>query len=71
MFDERALRLLVEMMGEERVMLGSDYPFPLGEQRIGALVREAPFLSDAERSADAARQCPGLLRASPNASQIV
>jgi aminocarboxymuconate-semialdehyde decarboxylase len=38
-FDERALRLLVEVMGPERVMLGSDYPFPLGEQRIGALVR--------------------------------
>ncbi|MEO8718744.1 MAG: amidohydrolase family protein, partial [Burkholderiales bacterium] len=36
----RALRLLVEVMGEERVMLGSDYPFPLGEQRVGALIRD-------------------------------
>ena len=29
-FDARALKLLVEVMGPERVMLGSDYPFPLG-----------------------------------------
>jgi tryptophan 2,3-dioxygenase len=26
-------------MGEEQVVLGSDYPFPLGEERIGNLVR--------------------------------
>ena len=31
-FDENALDLLVNVMGEDRVMLGSDYPFPLGEQ---------------------------------------
>ena len=28
-------------MGAERVMLGSDYPFPLGEHRVGALIRAA------------------------------
>ena len=27
-------------MGVDRVMLGSDYPFPLGEQNIGELLRE-------------------------------
>jgi aminocarboxymuconate-semialdehyde decarboxylase len=48
-FDERALRLLVEVVGEERVMLGSDYPFPLGEQRVGRLVRESASLGDAAR----------------------
>jgi aminocarboxymuconate-semialdehyde decarboxylase len=37
-FDEGALRMLVEVMGAERVMLGSDYPFPLGEQQIGRLI---------------------------------
>jgi len=26
-------------MGEDRVMLGSDYPFPLGEQQVGSLIR--------------------------------
>jgi aminocarboxymuconate-semialdehyde decarboxylase len=49
-FDEGALRLLVEVMGVDRVMLGSDTPFPLGEQRIGQLVGRAPFLGEAERS---------------------
>lgn len=29
--DPRALKLLVDIIGEDRVMLGSDYPFPLGE----------------------------------------
>ena len=40
-FDENALALLVNVMGEERVMLGSDYPFPLGEQNIGSLIRNS------------------------------
>ena len=49
-FDPRALRLLVEVMGEDRVMLGSDYPFPLGEQRVGRLVRDMQGLSDGARA---------------------
>jgi aminocarboxymuconate-semialdehyde decarboxylase len=40
-FDERALQFLVGTMGAERVMLGSDYPFPLGEQRVGTLIRSS------------------------------
>lgn len=39
-FGVGALNLLVETMGEDRVMLGSDYPFPLGEQRVGKLIRD-------------------------------
>lgn len=38
-FDEGALQFLVQTMGPQRVMLGSDYPFPLGEHRVGALIR--------------------------------
>jgi aminocarboxymuconate-semialdehyde decarboxylase len=48
-FDPGALRLLTDVMGSDRVMLGSDYPFPLGEQRIGALVTEADFLTPDQR----------------------
>lgn len=48
-FDQGALRLLVDVMGADRVMLGADYPFPLGEQRIGELVRDAAFLSSGDR----------------------
>ncbi len=34
--DERALRYLLDTCGVDRVMLGTDYPFPLGEQSPGA-----------------------------------
>ncbi|KFN50903.1 amidohydrolase family protein [Arenimonas composti] len=34
--DDRALRYLLDTVGVERVMLGTDYPFPLGEQVPGA-----------------------------------
>lgn len=36
--DARALRLVLDTFGAERVALGSDYPFPLGEERPGALL---------------------------------
>jgi len=40
-FDARALQFLIETMGTQRVMLGSDYPFPLGEHGIGSLIRSS------------------------------
>jgi aminocarboxymuconate-semialdehyde decarboxylase len=40
-FDQRALQFLVGTMGTDRVMLGSDYPFPLGEEHVGSLVRQS------------------------------
>ncbi|MGC4939050.1 amidohydrolase family protein [Kribbella sp. DT2] len=48
-FDEAPLRLLVDTLGEDRVMVGSDYPYPLGERPAGAVVRTAGFLSDGQR----------------------
>ncbi|ROS01683.1 aminocarboxymuconate-semialdehyde decarboxylase [Sinobacterium caligoides] len=48
-FDPDALELLVKVMGEDNILLGSDYPFPLGEQQIGKLVREQPVLSEAAK----------------------
>ncbi len=48
-FDPRALRLLVDVMGEDHVMLGSDYPFPLGELRVGKLLRDMQGLSEEAR----------------------
>lgn len=50
-FDHRSLRCLVDVVGTERVMLGSDYPFPLGEQQVGSLVRSADFLDQAAKDA--------------------
>lgn len=36
--DEAALRFLVDAWGDERVCLGTDYPFPLGEDNAGELI---------------------------------
>ncbi|XP_029461226.1 2-amino-3-carboxymuconate-6-semialdehyde decarboxylase isoform X2 [Rhinatrema bivittatum] len=36
--DPSALKLLVDKMGKEKVILGSDYPFPLGEHVPGQLI---------------------------------
>ncbi len=44
-FNQRALQFLVDTMGAERVMLGSDYPFPLGEHPVGELIRSSHFPS--------------------------
>lgn len=48
-FDGAALRFLADVMGEDRVMLGSDYPFPLGEKFVGELIRSAQGFSVAAR----------------------
>jgi aminocarboxymuconate-semialdehyde decarboxylase len=48
-FDERALRLLVDTVGLDRVVVGSDYPYPLGERPAGNVVRKAAFLTEADR----------------------
>ncbi|MGH9443512.1 MAG: amidohydrolase family protein [Thermoanaerobaculia bacterium] len=41
--DPRMLRYLLEAMGAERIALGSDYPFPLGEARAGDLIEACGF----------------------------
>jgi aminocarboxymuconate-semialdehyde decarboxylase len=48
-FDPSALRMLVDTMGAGQVMLGSDYPYPLGEAAAGTLIRTSTLLTDAER----------------------
>jgi aminocarboxymuconate-semialdehyde decarboxylase len=49
-FSDDALEFLVRTMGEDRVMLGSDYPYPLGEQHVGSLVRSHPSLAATARA---------------------
>ena len=46
--DEAALRYLLDLAGSERVCLGSDYPFPLGEHRPGELIRALGLNPDTE-----------------------
>lgn len=58
-FSPEALRLLVAVMGEDRILMGSDYPFPLGEIEPGSVIDGADFLDasakDAMLYANAAR----------------
>ena len=48
-FEPSALRLLVDTLGEDQVMVGSDYPYPLGERPVGQVVHTSEFLSAAQR----------------------
>lgn len=43
--DADMLRFLVRLMGAERVALGTDYPFPLGELQPGRLIESMPDFS--------------------------
>ena len=49
-FSEDALDLLVKCSGVERVMFGTDYPFPLGEIDMGALVRNHDTLDENQKA---------------------
>lgn len=46
--DPQALRYLLDVVGNDRVMLGTDYPFPLGEQQPGSCI-DALNLQPAQR----------------------
>jgi aminocarboxymuconate-semialdehyde decarboxylase len=41
--DPLMLRYLVDLVGPDRIALGSDYPFPLGEERPGELIDSCGF----------------------------
>jgi len=41
--DPVMLDYIVKLVGPERVALGSDYPFPLGENEPGTLIRSMPY----------------------------
>jgi len=44
--DPEALAFLVKRMGADRVVLGTDYPFPMGDQDPVGLIRSTPGLTD-------------------------
>jgi aminocarboxymuconate-semialdehyde decarboxylase len=47
--DPRALEFLLELLGDERIALGSDYPFPLGEHLPGSMVESMESVADETR----------------------
>jgi hypothetical protein len=44
--DPRVLRFVIEMMGADRVMLGSDMPFPIGDHEPMTIVKNAGLKPD-------------------------
>ena len=46
--DERMLKYIVDLIGEDKVALGTDYPFPLGELEPGKLIELSKFPKDIE-----------------------
>ncbi|WKY00491.1 hypothetical protein Q1695_014940 [Nippostrongylus brasiliensis] len=47
--DPTALHLLINTVGREKVVLGTDYPFPLGELEVGKVIEDYGEMSDGEK----------------------
>ncbi|XP_052804180.1 2-amino-3-carboxymuconate-6-semialdehyde decarboxylase-like isoform X2 [Mya arenaria] len=47
--DPRALELLVDVIGQDRVICGSDYPFPLGEHHPGLGIEQSVLAEDVKK----------------------
>lgn len=41
--DDKAMQYIIDVMGEDNICLGSDYPFPLGEHHPGLLIEQMAF----------------------------
>jgi aminocarboxymuconate-semialdehyde decarboxylase len=41
--DTKAMNFIIDVMGEDKICLGSDYPFPLGEHHPGKMIEEMNF----------------------------
>jgi aminocarboxymuconate-semialdehyde decarboxylase len=64
-FDREALEFLARKAGSGRVMLGSDAPFPMGDQAPRRVVEDASF--DAEEEQDIlGRTAQGVFRVRPD-----
>jgi aminocarboxymuconate-semialdehyde decarboxylase len=44
--DQKMLDYIVNLVGENRVALGTDYPFPLGELEPGKLIHSMPYTDE-------------------------
>ncbi|KAI0226555.1 hypothetical protein L0F63_000823 [Massospora cicadina] len=64
--DIEALRLLVSKVGADHVLLGSDYPFPLGEHHPGKLIEEADEFSEKDKRDMLSGNAARLLKLDPS-----
>ena len=63
--DADALKMLLKLFGAQRVALGSDYPFPLGEARSGELIESMEGLSTKDKAQLLAGTAREFLRLNP------
>lgn len=61
-FDPEMLRNLVDRYGPERVLLGTDYPFDMGEEDPVGLIKSVPRLKSAEKEKIMGRNAARLLK---------
>jgi aminocarboxymuconate-semialdehyde decarboxylase len=47
--DKKAMEFLIDIMGEDSICLGSDYPFPLGEHHPGKLIGKMKLSKKTEK----------------------
>jgi len=47
--DKAALKFLIDLVGDEKIVLGSDYPFPLGEHHPGKMIESLNELDQATK----------------------
>ena len=47
--DKKAMEFLIDLMGDDKVCLGSDYPFPLGEHKPGRLIEKMKLSKKVEK----------------------
>jgi len=47
--DEKILRYIMKFVGDDKICLGSDYPFPLGEHKPGKLIEEMDLKKKVKR----------------------
>jgi len=47
--DDQALKFVLDLLGEDKIVLGSDYPFPLGEHHPGEMVERTSLLTDRQK----------------------
>src|SRR5262249_15556724 len=50
-FEPRALRHLIDVVGASQIVVGTDYPFDMGDTDVHGLIAAVPGLTDEERAA--------------------
>uniref|UniRef100_A0A914YYY0 2-amino-3-carboxymuconate-6-semialdehyde decarboxylase n=1 Tax=Panagrolaimus superbus TaxID=310955 RepID=A0A914YYY0_9BILA len=64
--DPNALRLLIEVVGKDKIVLGTDYPFPLGELQPGKVVVDYEDFTKEDKDQLLWKNAVDLLRIDPS-----